>query len=135
MKAKLWIALSIVFVSGAVVGFVGGRACVMYRIQTVLHRGPAAYRDMILARLNDKLTLDVDQEQRAAQVIGQATQDIDATRRAAHERSNERLKQALQDLRPFLRPDQLQLLDQVDVRDLRAGLFPRPKEENRHSQP
>jgi len=117
-RTKMWIALTIVFVSGIVIGFFGGQMYVRWHVLAMLHRGPAGLRESIVLRVTHRLHSRGDQMATIEEAIQRATQDVDQLKHEHIAAFSARMKQALSEMRPSLTAEQQQVLDSLDVNDL-----------------
>ena len=121
VKMKICIALVIVFLSGAVVGFFGGQVYVQWRVEAMRQRGPKALRQFLRGRLKKRLHLREDQMPAIEEVIHRTVQDMDELRRQQVGTVWARMEKALSEIRPALIPEQQQVLDRMSVADLLPG--------------
>ena len=114
----MWIALTIVFVSGIVIGFFGGQVYVRWHVLTLLRRGPAGLQESIVKRVAQRLRVRQDQLAAIEEAVQRATQDVDQLRREHIAAFSTRMKRALSEMRPSLTAEQQRVLDSLDVNDL-----------------
>ena len=117
-RTKMWIALTIVFVSGIVIGFFGGQVYVRWHVLTLLRRGPAGLQESIVKRVAQRLRVRQDQLAAIEEAVQRATQDVDQLRREHIAAFSTRMKRALSEMRPSLTAEQQRVLDSLDVNDL-----------------
>jgi len=120
-KMKICIALVIVFLSGAVIGFFGGQVYVQWRVEAMRRRGPEALQEFLRGRFKKRLHLREDQMPAIEEVIRRTVQDMDEVRRQQGATIWERMEKALSEIRPPLTPEQQQVLDQMSIDDLLPG--------------
>ena len=114
----MWIALTIVFVSGIVIGFFGGQVYVRWHVLTLLRRGPAGLQESIVKRVAQRLRVRQDQLAAIEEAVQRATQDVDQLRREHIAAFSTRMERALSEMRPSLTAEQQRVLDSLDVNDL-----------------
>lgn len=118
---KICIAMVIVFLSGAVVGFFGGQVYVQWRVEVMKRRGPEVLQQFLRGRFKKRLHLREDQMPTIEEVIRTTVQDMDEMRRQQGATIWARMEEALSEIRPALTPEQQQVLDQMSVADLLPG--------------
>ena len=117
-KTKMWIALTIVFLSGIVIGFFGGQVYVRRHVLAMLRRGPAGLRESIVMRVAQRLHPREEQMVAIEAAIVHAMQDADQLKREHAAAFSARMNEALAEMRPSLTAEQQRILDNLDVNDL-----------------
>ena len=112
-KTKTWVALLIVFLSGAVIGFFSGQIYLDWRVRAIRRAGPEALQRFLMMRLKSDLRLRADQIPAVEEVINRTVQDMDVMRRRHGAEIQERMERALSDLRPELDSKQQTTLDSI----------------------
>lgn len=122
MKAKLYTALLVVFISGLCIGFFAGQYLDRQRVHHLMQRGPERIERVMIDRLASQLDLDAKQRQFVAGRVGALARAMDEEHRLRGQAVRERMLALLTDIRPVLNPGQRTILDTINVDDLR----PRP---------
>jgi hypothetical protein len=125
-KMKICIAIVIVFLSGAVIGFFGGQVYVQWRVEAMRQRGPEALQQFLRGRFKKRLHLREDQMPTIEEVIRKTVQDMDKLRRQHGATVWARMEETLSEIRPVLTPEQQQVLDQMSMADLLPSREHRP---------
>ena len=120
-KMKICIAMVIVFLSGAVIGFFGGQVYVQWRVEAMRQRGPEVLQQFLRGQFKKRLHLREDQMPAIEEAIRRTVQDIDELRRQQGATIWARMEEALSEIRPALTPEQQQVLDQMSLADLLPG--------------
>ncbi len=126
-KMKIYIAMVIVFLSGAVIGFFGGQVYVKWRVEAMRRRGPEVLQQFLRGRFKKRLHLREDQMPAIEEAIRRTVQDMDELRHQHGTTVRARMEEALSEIRPVLTPEQQQILDQMSLADLLPGPVPGPE--------
>jgi hypothetical protein len=122
MKAKLYGALVTVLLSGLCIGFFLGQYYDRSRMHRLMQRGPGRIEMMITDRLVHHLDLNGAQEQAVRAKVALAVRQADEELRQRGDVMKARMTALLVEIRPILSAPQQDILDRMDVDELR----PRP---------
>lgn len=118
MKTKSWPALTLVFVSGCVIGFIAGGLYLHWQVESMRNQGPEALRRYMTSRLNHYLHPTTQQQDQIQVTLKQLTTDLDGFMETHRQTCDQRVEQALKQLQPILTPEQVTTLDQCTLEDL-----------------
>lgn len=130
MKAKPWMALTIVFVSGLLVGFYGGRIAMVWRVKTMIESGPSAIQDYFYRSLDRHLDFTPEQDKVVMQALDKAAKSFDKIRLKHAGEIYRNLDQIFIDIRPALNERQLEKMDNISRQDLLPAPIERPNPAN-----
>jgi len=120
-SVKMWIAITVVFLSGIVVGFYSGQMYLRWRVERVIRRGPVAVQEYMLKRMTILLHPSADQTRALNDVLGRVAQQVSQRREKGIADEWTITKQELQQVQPPLTPQQQQVLDHMNLNDLLPG--------------
>jgi hypothetical protein len=120
-KTRIWTAITIVFLSGIVIGFYAGQMYLHWRVDRIIRQGPAALQEYMLRRMALYLHPSADQAKAMSSVLGQAAQQVNERREKGMTEQWSLMKQELQRMQPPLTPEQQQVLDRMKLADLLPG--------------
>jgi len=121
MRVKMWMALAIVFISGAVIGFFGGQTYVSWRVAIMMQRGPAAVQEFMLKRIQQLLHPRQDQMPAIEELIARVVKELEEHRRRQEAEQWARIKEALSQMQPVLTAEQQAVFDRMSLEDLLPG--------------
>ena len=121
MKTKIYGALLIVFLSGLCAGFFGGQYYDRARVHYMMQRGPEHFEAMLMERLARQLDLDKAQKPEIRAKVVVVVNEMDAEFRQRGDGMRARMMRLLTEIRPLLNAAQQNILDRMDVDDLRPG--------------
>jgi hypothetical protein len=130
---KLWIGISLVFISGGVVGSLGTGYVLKEREHRFFH-SPAGRTGFIVERLTRKLALSDGQKADIAKIV-QETQEKSHTRFMSHrEEMRSILHEGIAEIRKKLTPPQQEKMDQLH-REFEKKRMMRENCENKRCEP
>jgi hypothetical protein len=132
---KMWVAITVVFLSGAVVGFFSGQMYLHWRVDRMLKRGPAALQEYMLKRITLYLHPSAEQTQALSDVLGRVAQEVKQRREQGIAEEWTLTKEKLQQMQPPLTDQQRQVLDQMNLHDLLPGPLSRMRRTAEPAQP
>jgi len=122
MKKHIYLAMLIILVSGIVLGYLAGGHVVQRRFHRMIKEGPQRLEELMVERLGQTLRLESSQMTAIREPVRRLAEDFEAGFRAHRHEMDMRAVQLFSEIRPFLDPDQQEILDQMTAEDLR----PRP---------
>jgi len=123
-KFKLLIPALILFVSGMIMGGIGGFQWYHYRVVTAIENGPEGIRTLFVKRLTRGLELTEDQQEQVGLIIEEAQDEFYEVRMAYRPKMESIIKSALSRINTLLDPDQQELLKEVEERVLNRWAAP-----------
>jgi neutral trehalase len=121
MRVKMWMALAIVFVSGAFIGFFGGQVYVQWRVEAMRQRGPEVLQEFMLKRIQQRLQPRQDQMPAIEELIGRVVKELEEHRRRQEAEQWARIKETLSQMQPVLTAEQQAVFDRMSLEDLLPG--------------
>jgi hypothetical protein len=109
---KIWMGLTALFLSGAVVGGAATGFYVKARIARVIRGGPVMAREIMIRRMSRALDLSPDQQKQAERIVASAQAELQALREGARPQAQIVIKRATDDLKSLLsKPQRKKLID------------------------
>lgn len=109
----MWLVIAIVFVSGAVVGFVGSGYYYRTMVGGILHKGPAAARNYIMKRLTVELNLTKDQQEVLSDILEETQFQMQELRAEYHPKMEAIIDNGVATFKSRLAPEQQKKLDDL----------------------
>ena len=113
---RAWAAALLIFLSGIVIGGVGGMMIMGHLVRATVHGGPERMEKHVMRRLTHKLDLNPEQREDVANVV----RDVIAQAHAPHDevqpQFQEMLATAVTNLHEHLTPEQRQTLDAMHAK-------------------
>lgn len=126
MKKNISVTMIVIFISGLVIGFIGGQMHFHWRLLQIQKNGPQVLRTFLIKQFQDQLDLLPEQLPAVEQAVQRGTEDLDRYRKAHGAEVWARIKQIVSDVRPTLSPQQQLQLDQLQLEDILPGPGPCP---------
>ena len=110
-KWKVWLLIVAVFVSGTVIGSVGTQFYYRHTIRGILHRGPAAVREVIMKKLTAELNLTKDQQEEVQEVLEETQFQLQQLRAEYHPKMEAIINNAVATMKTILSAEKQKKLD------------------------
>lgn len=112
-RIQILLAITLIFISGVVVGAVGGLALAHRHIVSIIEGGPEAVREVVMRRLTRVLDLTDEQRISVEAVVADAHEQIITLRRRHQPEAEEIIGTAVADIKRVLSDEQKAELDAI----------------------
>ena len=124
-RTKLWLAVMVVFLSGLIIGGLGGMTLAKYHIKQMIRQGPKEMHHMVLRYLNRELDLSEEQKRAVKKVMAGVQKSAVELQKQYRPQMKKMMDTALDEIRPLLTPEQQTKLDRIKA----EGLMPKHRED------
>jgi hypothetical protein len=121
MKTKTYVAMLVILASGIIIGFHLGQYWAERCVRQMMSKGPEHLEQMMVRRLSEKLSLTEHQIPPVRERVRLLTEGLERSFQEHRKIVDDRVVGLLQDIRPFLNPEQQHVLDRMGADDLRPG--------------
>jgi hypothetical protein len=123
---KTWSGLTVIFLSGILIGVVGSGLYFNYTMKSFRGHGPAGIKRLVMKKLSRELDLSRDQQASIREIVGRTVDDLDKLRRKHRPEIEAVVSQGVASIKPYLNPDQQRKLDEMYERFKKRGGPPPP---------
>lgn len=126
-KWRLWTGISLVFLSGLIIGAVGTGVYIKKSITGVLQGGPPAVKGVLVKRLAGELDLTGNQKSEIEKIVGEAQARLLSLRLQHQPEIEEIIERSLSRMKTKLSNEQQLKLDRIHERLKKNWHIPEPK--------
>lgn len=115
-KTRLWAGITLVFLSGLIIGAVGTGLYIKKTITGVLHEGPPAVKKIIVKRLDKELDLTGNQKPEIEKIVSEAQSRLLTLRLQHQPEIEEIIESGISQMKTKLSKEQQLRLDKIHER-------------------
>lgn len=123
---KIMLRYALFFILGLVIGMAGSHLTLKHRFARAIHDRPTAQRQMVMRNLTRRLQLNKPQQVAIERIVDQQLQALLKMRERHRPEVQAIFQQAEDEMKPHLRPEQQQKLDQIMKKMQKHGSAPPP---------